>query len=239
MDQALIKLLKLRLRGAVRRSFRGVKTVRGAIFFLLGLGAMLMWLGPQVMVFFVAGHAPVDPQVLRDVLPLVLLGLLLMSMLGAARMEGIHFTAAEVDFLFSGPFYAPATAVYKLIFRHVCGVVYRPVFLDYADALCKPLDGGIFGLFPDDGLHAPAYHRSGAGRPVAGPADVHPHAQGDDVYHPRACGCDCRAPASRFFRSGFPGSGARNCAVRPSGFGSLCRWNRLSEPFPPRRSSRT
>ncbi|MGA2062764.1 MAG: putative ABC exporter domain-containing protein [Thermoguttaceae bacterium] len=114
MDQALIKLLKLRLRGAVRRSFRGVKTVRGAIFFLLGLGAMLMWLGPQVMVFFVTGHTPVDPQVLRDVLPLILFGLLLMSILSAARVEGIHFTAAEVDFLFSGPFSRRQLLVYKL-----------------------------------------------------------------------------------------------------------------------------
>ncbi|MGA2798927.1 MAG: putative ABC exporter domain-containing protein [Thermoguttaceae bacterium] len=114
MDQALVKLLKLRLHGAVRRSFRGVKTVRGAIFFLLGLAAMLMWLGPQVMMFFVAKHETVDPQVLRDILPLVLLGLLLMSMLGAARMEGIHFTAAEVDFLFSGPFSRRQLLVYKL-----------------------------------------------------------------------------------------------------------------------------
>jgi hypothetical protein len=114
MDQALIKLLKLRLRGAVRRSFRGVKTVRGAIFFLLGLGAMLMWLGPQVMMLFGARHETVDLQALRDILPLVLLGLVLMSMLGATRVEGIHFTAAEVDFLFSGPFTRRQLLVYKL-----------------------------------------------------------------------------------------------------------------------------
>jgi hypothetical protein len=114
MDQALIKLLKLRFRGAVRRSFRGVKTVRGAIFFLLGLGAMLMWLGPQVMMLFGARHETVDPQVLRDILPLLLLGLLLMSMLGAARVEGIHFTAAEVDFLFPGPFSRRQLLLYKL-----------------------------------------------------------------------------------------------------------------------------
>ncbi|MGD0517196.1 MAG: putative ABC exporter domain-containing protein, partial [Thermoguttaceae bacterium] len=115
MDQALIKLLRFRFRGALRRSFRGIKTVRGAIFFMLGLGTLLLWLGPQVMVMFVAGHAPrVDPQMLRDVLPLVLFGVSLMAVLSAARMEGIHFTAAEVDFLFSGPFSRRQLLFYKL-----------------------------------------------------------------------------------------------------------------------------
>jgi hypothetical protein len=115
MDQALIKLLRFRFRGALRRSFRGIKTVRGAVFFVLGLGTLLLWLGPQVMILFVAGHAPrADPQVLRDVLPLVLFGLSLMAMLSAARMEGIHFTAAEVDFLFSGPFSRRQLLLYKL-----------------------------------------------------------------------------------------------------------------------------
>ncbi len=115
MDQALIKLLKLRLRGASRRSFRGIKTVRGATFFLLGLGAMLMWIGPQVMVAYVgAGQTRGDPQTLRDTLPLILFGLVLMSVIGAVRMEGIHFTAAEVDFLFSGPFSRRQLLVYKL-----------------------------------------------------------------------------------------------------------------------------
>jgi hypothetical protein len=115
MDQALIKLLRFRFRGALRRSFRGIKTVRGAVFFMLGLGTLLLWLGPQVMIFFVAGHAPHgDHQVLRDVLPLVLFGVSLMAMLSAARMEGIHFTAAEVDFLFSGPFSRRQLLLYKL-----------------------------------------------------------------------------------------------------------------------------
>ncbi|MGD0655880.1 MAG: putative ABC exporter domain-containing protein [Thermoguttaceae bacterium] len=115
MDQALIKLLRFRFRGALRRSFRGIKTVRGAVFFILGLGTLLLWIGPQFMIFFVAGHAPhADLQVLRDVLPLALFGLSLMAVLSAARMEGIHFTAAEVDFLFSGPFSRRQLLFYKL-----------------------------------------------------------------------------------------------------------------------------
>ena len=115
MNRALLKLLKLRAGGALRRSVRGVKTVRGAIFFLLGLAAVLMWLGPQVMMALVnAGQPRVDQQVLRDVLPLGMLGMVLMSILGATRVEGIHFTAAEVDFLFSGPFSRRQLLVYKL-----------------------------------------------------------------------------------------------------------------------------
>jgi hypothetical protein len=66
------------------------------------------------MMFFVAGNVRSDPQVLRDALPLLLLGLMLMSVLGAARVEGVNFTAAEVDFLFSGPFSRRQLLLYKL-----------------------------------------------------------------------------------------------------------------------------
>jgi hypothetical protein len=115
MDRALIKLLKLRFRGALRRSFIGIKTVRGALFFILGLGMMLLWLGPQIAIAIAAPKArPTDAQALRDVLPLALLGFLLMSLLGASRTAGIHFTAAEVDFLFPGPFSRRQLLVYKL-----------------------------------------------------------------------------------------------------------------------------
>jgi hypothetical protein len=114
MDPALIKLLRLRLRGGLRRSFRGIKTVRGAVFFLFGLGTLLMWIGPQFVVLFFAKHARNDPEILRDILPLGLLGLMLTSMLTATRVEGIHFTAAEVDFLFSGPFTRRHLLLYKL-----------------------------------------------------------------------------------------------------------------------------
>ena len=84
------------------------------MFFLLGLAAMLMWLGSQVMAFFFARHVQGDPQILHDVLPVALFGMVLMSVLGALRVEGVHFTAAEVDFLFSGPFSRRQLLLYKL-----------------------------------------------------------------------------------------------------------------------------
>jgi hypothetical protein len=113
MDPALIKLLRLRFRGALRRTFRGVKTVRGMVFFLLGLGMLLMWLWPQIMLLFM-GRGGNNPQTLRDVLPVALLGLSLMAIIGGARQEGISFTPAEIDFLFSGPFTRRQLLVYKL-----------------------------------------------------------------------------------------------------------------------------
>jgi hypothetical protein len=73
-----------------------------------------MWIGPQFVVLFFAKHARNDPEILRDILPLGLLGLMLTSMLTATRVEGIHFTAAEVDFLFSGPFTRRHLLLYKL-----------------------------------------------------------------------------------------------------------------------------
>jgi hypothetical protein len=127
MDPVLIKLLRLRLRGALRRSFRGLKTVRGMLFFLLGAGTLLLWIGSQFLVLFIP-HARGNPEVLRDVLPVGLFGLSLMSLLGGTRQEGICFTPAEVDFLFSGPFTRRHLLLYKLS-SGMLGSLFAAIFI--------------------------------------------------------------------------------------------------------------
>ena len=51
---------------------------------------------------------------LGSVVPAALLGLLLMALFTATRQEGIVFSPAEVDFLFSGPFTRRQLLFYKL-----------------------------------------------------------------------------------------------------------------------------
>jgi hypothetical protein len=113
MDPVLVKLLRLRLRGAVRRSFRGLKTGRGIVFFVLGVGTIMLCVGPQVLLLFLK-REPVDPNTLRDVVPVGLLVMSLMALLGGTRQEGICFTPAEVDILFPGPFTRRHLLLFKL-----------------------------------------------------------------------------------------------------------------------------
>lgn len=113
MDPVLVKLLRLRLRGAVRRSFRGLKTTRGIVFFVLGAGTIVLCIGPQILLQFIR-REPADPNTLHDVVPVALLFMSLMALLGGTRQEGIAFTPAEVDFLFPGPFTRRHLLLYKL-----------------------------------------------------------------------------------------------------------------------------
>ncbi|MEN6495241.1 MAG: putative ABC exporter domain-containing protein [Thermoguttaceae bacterium] len=110
---ALRKLLGLRFHASLRRLVRGLKTVRGAAFSVLGVATFVLWLGPQIA-FMVVHPATQPPDTLRESLPLALLGYCLLSVLSSTDRRGIHFTPAEIDFLFSAPFTRRQLLVYKL-----------------------------------------------------------------------------------------------------------------------------
>lgn len=146
---ALRKLLGLRLRASLRRLVRGLKTLRGAAFSVIGAATLVLGLGPQVMLLFV-NPAREAPDTLQAVLPLVLLGYCLLSILSSASRGGIHFTPAEIDLLFSAPFTRRQMLVYKLACS-LPGVLFLtvllPVFLlRYKIAWIAILAGGFLTL---------------------------------------------------------------------------------------------
>ena len=116
MDPALRKLLRLRFRARLRVIFRDLKTPRGAIFFAIGAAMFVLWLGPSVAMAVVGASARgrFDPEVVRTVIPLALMGLCVLNILMSGRQKGIPFTGAEIDFLFAGPFTRRELLVYKL-----------------------------------------------------------------------------------------------------------------------------
>lgn len=131
LHPALRKLLALRFHASLRRMVCNLKTLRGAVFTVIGLTTLLFGLGPQVAMLFVY---PVreSPDALRTVLPLVLLGYCVLSIFSSIVQGGIRFTPAEVDFLFSAPFTRRQMLIYKL----ACGLpgllfltLLLPVFL--------------------------------------------------------------------------------------------------------------
>ncbi|KKK55338.1 hypothetical protein LCGC14_3075560, partial [marine sediment metagenome] len=113
MDPALIKLLRLRTRAFRRRMFRGIKTPRGALFFVIGTAMILLWLGPALFMA-VAMDQRSNPQTVRAVVPLILLALCTLNVLTSGHEKAVHFTPAEVNFLFGGPFTRRQLLLYKL-----------------------------------------------------------------------------------------------------------------------------
>ena len=108
---ALLKLSALQARAVFRRARRGLRTVKGALLAVLGLGIFILWLVPAAVV---ATQAPrVDPQLVRDFGPLALLVLTLSSALSGGD-RAIAFAPAEVNFLFAGPFTRRQLLAYKL-----------------------------------------------------------------------------------------------------------------------------
>ena len=127
MDPALIKLLRLRMRALRRRMFRGIKTPRGALLFAAGTAMIALWLG-SVLVTAVAVDQRSDPQTVRAMVPLILLALCMLNVSTSAREKAIHFSPAEVDFLFSGPFTRRQLLLYKLAGSAVAAVFMSLMF---------------------------------------------------------------------------------------------------------------
>jgi Putative ABC exporter len=112
MDPALIKLMLLQARGLLRRIVRGARTVRGAVFFAFGVGIAVLWLGS---VLLSAKMQRQDPEYVRGVLPLILLGICILTTMTSAGDKAVAFTPGEVDLLFPGPFTRRQLLLYKLI----------------------------------------------------------------------------------------------------------------------------
>src|SRR5688500_946077 len=134
----------LQLRGLVRRMLRGARTVRGAIFFILGLLIFAAWLMPA---FFQANLGRVDPAEVRRTMPLILLAVSVLSALTSAGEKAIAFTPAEVDFLFPAPFPRRHLLLYKLG-KSAFGAVISSLILSVALLRFSPMWlGCLLGSF--------------------------------------------------------------------------------------------
>src|SRR5271155_1576519 len=113
MSTALWMLLRLHFRGTRRRMLRGVRTPKGLVFLLLGILVLFAWLGPAL---YRAVELPrANPQTVRTVAPFAILGFCLGNLFASVGEKSIAFTAAEVDFLFPGPFSRRSLLGYKIL----------------------------------------------------------------------------------------------------------------------------
>ena len=109
---ALYKLMGMQFRAIGRRMVRGGKSPGRILVFLLGAALCVGWL-------FLASATTIktrtDPQRVRNVMPVILLGICLVSAITSAGDKAIAFTPGEVDQLFPGPFTRRELLAYKLM----------------------------------------------------------------------------------------------------------------------------
>jgi hypothetical protein len=128
MDSALWLLLRLRFRAWLRRLLRNAATPRGAVFLLAGLLFFAVVVGPPAVLRILqaesGGSLTAYVEHTREVGPLLLFAYCLLTVLFASAEQGVSFTPAEVQFLFSGPFSRRQLLAYKVIGNGLLCCVY-------------------------------------------------------------------------------------------------------------------
>lgn len=120
MPLALWTLLWLNFRAVIRRTGRQMRSVRGILFFLIGLGVLGIYIVPSI--FPNSRVRPADPGPALATAPVVILALSMLNLLAAAGERAVTFTPAEVDFLFPGPFSRRQLLIYKLLKTGLAGI---------------------------------------------------------------------------------------------------------------------
>lgn len=120
MNPALLTLIRLQFIGFFRRMTRGARSPRRAIFLIVGMGIVVLWLGSAVIGTMAARHAhhgrrPPTPEHFRDVAPLGLLAICFLTIVSSSGDKAIAFTPGEVDLLFPGPFSRRELLAFKLL----------------------------------------------------------------------------------------------------------------------------
>ncbi|HEX8199784.1 MAG TPA: putative ABC exporter domain-containing protein, partial [Isosphaeraceae bacterium] len=132
MDPALWLLLRLRLRGWLRRLGRSLATVKGALLTALGL----LLFTPQLLGFVLMAGLRSSPAHLEAVRRFGTLGLFascVLTLLLSSGERALYFSPAEVSFLFPGPFRRRQVLAYKLA-GQMLGVPILAAFLAAAFA---------------------------------------------------------------------------------------------------------
>ena len=149
MHPGLVKLIRLQIRGARRRAFRGLKTLRGIFFFGFALLIFASWIGPG-LVMRIAGKGEGMSsfrEVTPDAIPVGLMIICVLMAITSAGQKAISFTPSEVDFLFSGPFHRRELLLFRLARSALAALftslVFSGAFLIYIDSWLA----GFIGFF--------------------------------------------------------------------------------------------
>lgn len=116
MNSALFTLMRLQFAGFFRRMTLGVQSPRRAVFLVIGLAMIVLWLASASLGLMAGHHAGrvVAPHRFRAVAPMALLAICVLTIVSSAGDKAVAFTAGEVDMLFPGPFSRRELLAFKL-----------------------------------------------------------------------------------------------------------------------------
>ncbi len=147
MNRSLLMLVRMQIRGWVRRQFAG-GSIRRTIFGILGGVMFLLWLAAVgVGVIF---NKPVDPAETLARLPIYITLFAMLPIIMGTDDRAISFTPAEIDFLFAGPYSRRELVlfkIFKLVLGSVAGGVIFAIWLGrFAVGPLQSLAGATLGL---------------------------------------------------------------------------------------------
>ena len=146
--RALFLLNWLNVRGKLRRSVRGARTVKGALFLALGVFVLILWIAPALLSAHVVQRT--DPQRTLVILPLILLAMFVSNLVTSAGERAVAFSPAEVDLLFAAPFTRRQLLIYKITRSAVAAVtvslLFSALFLRYATFWLAAFVGSLLSL---------------------------------------------------------------------------------------------
>ena len=93
---ALRLLLRLKLRGTVRKHLRRMRTVSGLLLTLIGAGLFLLWIGSLILHWIFEPGPPADPAELRPLVSLGGLALLFLTLSSSLSHRGLFVPREEI-----------------------------------------------------------------------------------------------------------------------------------------------
>jgi hypothetical protein len=116
VNRALWFLLGLQLRGWLRFGTRSLKSVKGALLALVGLGVFALWL---VSLFLTEGTPAYTREKILEYGPVGLLLYCLLNVVSTSGERAVYFSPGEVNFLFPAPFGRRELLAYKLVLSFI------------------------------------------------------------------------------------------------------------------------
>jgi len=112
---ALLLLARLKLRGSVRKQVRRLRTLKGVVTTLLGVGLMVLWAFLLVGGSLLHDEAAPAPQQLQGIILVACFFMTLMTVFGALSHRGLYLPPEEIERLFSAPVGRPDLVRYRLL----------------------------------------------------------------------------------------------------------------------------